>query len=69
METSLYCPGWPTKSGFYWKSLPSWKPLDPTTDQIMNMAVIRMVLSAARLPIKKSISKINKKIKKQRELG
>ncbi len=35
----------------------------------MNMAVIRMVLSAARLPIKKSISKINKKIKKQRELG
>jgi len=30
-------------------------------DQIMNMAVIQMVLSAARLPIKKSISEKKKK--------
>jgi hypothetical protein len=33
------------------------------------MAVIQMVLSAARLPIKKSISEKKKKIKKQSELG
>jgi hypothetical protein len=30
-------------------------------DQIMNMAVIQMVLSAARLPIKKCISEKNLK--------